>query len=130
MRAGDGSRGSLQSLRPAAREQGTNLLIERVDRLLQRISRGRLSVLNLAGLLSAQILVAGRKTGVVRCSTLQYVPDGDRLLLVASNWGLPTHPDWSANLMAAQQITIRLRGLRTVRCCVSRCDQIRVSLSV
>ncbi len=63
-------------------------------------------VLDLAGLPSIQLTVAGRKTGIPRTTPLQYVPDGDVLLLVASNWGADRHPAWSANLMAATQATV------------------------
>ncbi|MGH3644193.1 MAG: nitroreductase family deazaflavin-dependent oxidoreductase [Mycobacterium sp.] len=57
----------------------------------------------------ARIAVAGRKTGVVRTTTVQYIPRGDTMLLVGSNWGRAQHPDWSTNLMAAEQITVRSR---------------------
>lgn len=79
------------------------------ERALRRLSKGRIGVLDLAGLPSIQLTVAGRKTGIPRTTPLQYVPDGDVLLLIASNWGADRHPAWSANLMAATQATVRCR---------------------
>lgn len=37
------------------------------------------------------------------------MPDGDLLLVLASNWGSDRHPAWSANLLAAKQVTVRRR---------------------
>jgi deazaflavin-dependent oxidoreductase (nitroreductase family) len=80
-----------------------------VEWVLRRLSGGRVGVLDLVSLPSVQVTVSGRKTGAMRTTTLQYVPDGDALLLVASNWGTHNHPAWSANLMAAQQVSVRRR---------------------
>ncbi|CRZ16730.1 nitroreductase family deazaflavin-dependent oxidoreductase [Mycolicibacterium neworleansense] len=85
-------------------------LIPPTERLVRRLSRGRLGVLELAGLPSLQLTVAGRRSGTPRTVTLQYVPDGRSLLLVASNWGLPTHPGWSHNLGATDRALIERDG--------------------
>ena len=71
------------------------------ERALRTITKDRLGVLDLMGLPSIQLTVAGRKTGVLRTTSVQYVPDGDLVLVVASNWGSDRHPAWSANLGAA-----------------------------
>ncbi|MFX0578183.1 nitroreductase family deazaflavin-dependent oxidoreductase [Nocardia nepalensis] len=82
----------------------------RLERLVRRVSRGRRGVLDLAGLPSIEITVAGRKTGIPRTTSLLYVPRGDDFLIVGSNWGSPKHPVWSANLRAASTATARLKG--------------------
>jgi deazaflavin-dependent oxidoreductase (nitroreductase family) len=84
-------------------------LIDRTERVLRRVSKDRIGVLDLVGLPSIQISVPGRKTGVPRTTSLQYVPAGDAFLVVGSNWGSATHPAWSANLMDAHQVTVRRR---------------------
>jgi deazaflavin-dependent oxidoreductase (nitroreductase family) len=67
---------------------------------------GRL--LDLMGLPSIQLTVRGRKSGTPRSVTVQYIPDGETLLVVGSNWAGSSHPDWwSANLIAAKEATIR-----------------------
>lgn len=80
------------------------------ERALRVLTNNRIGVLDLAGLPSIQLTVPGRKTGILRTTSLQYVEDGDALLVVASNWGLDRHPTWSTNLMATQQVTIRRRA--------------------
>jgi len=79
------------------------------ERALRTITKDRLGVLDLVGLPSIQLTVAGRKTGILRTASLQYVPDGDLVLVVASNWGSDRHPAWSANLLAAKHVTVRRR---------------------
>lgn len=63
----------------------------------------------MVGLSSIQLTVAGRNSGILRTTSLQYVSDGHLILLVASNWGRDRHPAWSANLMAAKRVTVRRR---------------------
>jgi deazaflavin-dependent oxidoreductase (nitroreductase family) len=77
------------------------------ERLVRWVSRGRFGVLDLAGLPSIQVTAPGRRSGILRTVTVQYVPDGHQLILVGSNWGLPTHPAWSANLQSVSEVTVR-----------------------
>jgi deazaflavin-dependent oxidoreductase (nitroreductase family) len=84
-------------------------LIGRTERALRWMSKDRIGVLSLVGLPSIQVTVPGRKTEIARTTPLQFVPDGDALLVVGSNWGSVKHPAWSANLMAADQVTVRRR---------------------
>ena len=39
---------------------------------------------------------------------MMYVPDGERLLVIASNAGAPTHPAWYHNLVAHPQVTVEV----------------------
>lgn len=79
------------------------------ERALRTVTRDRIGMLDVVGLPSIQLTVAGRKTGILRKIALQCVPDGDVLLVVASNWGSDRHPAWSANLMATKQVIVRRR---------------------
>lgn len=79
------------------------------ERALRKVSKDRIGVLDLLGLPSIQLTVAGRKTGILRTTSLQYIPDGDTLLLVASNWGSGRHPAWSTNLKDAKDVTVNRR---------------------
>ena len=76
------------------------------ERALRKASKGRIGALDLLGLPSIQLTVAGRNTGILRTTSLQYIPDGDILLVVASNWGSGRHPAWSANLMETKEVTV------------------------
>jgi len=87
---------------------------EGTEALLRFATNGRLGVLDLTGVPNVQVTTSGRKTGLARTATVQCVPDGDSLILVGSNWGLPGHPSWSANLKATQRVTVRRRGHRFV----------------
>jgi deazaflavin-dependent oxidoreductase (nitroreductase family) len=84
-------------------------LIMWTERMVRRLSKDRIGVLDLVGLPSLQITARGWKTGMPRTTPLQYVPDGTAFLVVGSNWGSAKHPAWSANLMAAHQVTVRRR---------------------
>ncbi|HTY31395.1 nitroreductase family deazaflavin-dependent oxidoreductase [Mycobacterium sp.] len=85
---------------------------EGVEAFLRFASKGRLGVLDLTGLPNVQVTTSGRKTGLARTATVQCVPVADGLIVVGSNWGLPRHPAWSANLTATERVTVRRRGQR------------------
>ncbi|BBY10263.1 nitroreductase family deazaflavin-dependent oxidoreductase [Mycobacterium marseillense] len=89
-------------------------IVERFEALLRFATSGRLGVLDLVGLPNVRITTSGRRTGLARSATVQYVPFRGGLLLVGSNWGRERHPSWSANLEAAQRVTVRRRGQRFV----------------
>lgn len=50
----------------------------------------------------------GAKSGVVRTTPLVYSNDGDRLIIVASKGGAPTHPAWYHNLVAHPKATVEV----------------------
>jgi len=50
----------------------------------------------------------GAKTGQRRTTPMMYVPDGERLLVIASNAGAPAHPDWYRNLLAHPEVTVEV----------------------
>jgi deazaflavin-dependent oxidoreductase (nitroreductase family) len=87
-------------------------IAEGLDALLRFASTGRVGVLDLTGLPNVQVTTSGRKTGLARTATVQYVPTGDGLIVVGSNWGREHHPSWSANLKATERVTVRERGHR------------------
>jgi hypothetical protein len=67
-------------------------IAEGLESLLRFATSGRLGVLDLTGLPNVQITTSGRKTGLARTATVQYVPVDDGLLVVGSNWGRQHHP--------------------------------------
>jgi deazaflavin-dependent oxidoreductase (nitroreductase family) len=80
------------------------------DRLIQRLSAGRLTLLMLAGLPELMLTVPGRTSGISRSTPLLYVPHPRGHLVAGSNWGAPKPPAWVANLRAAKTARVRLRG--------------------
>jgi deazaflavin-dependent oxidoreductase (nitroreductase family) len=83
-----------------------------VDRLVGRLSHGRISAVGVLGLPSLMITTTGRRSGQPRRQPLLYAPDGDGYAVVGSNWGGPAHPGWSANLLADPAATVEVRGRR------------------
>lgn len=63
------------------------------------------------------LTTTGRISGQPRTVPLCYLADGDRIVLVASQGGLPKNPQWYANLMNTPDTTVRVarEGVRRVR---------------
>ncbi|WP_343909992.1 nitroreductase family deazaflavin-dependent oxidoreductase [Nocardioides aquiterrae] len=83
------------------------------DLALQRVTRGRITLLTFAGLPELQLRVPGRRTGILRVTPLLCVPHGAGWLVAGSNWGAPEPPAWVANLKAADEPLVTFGG-RTV----------------
>jgi len=54
------------------------------------------------------LTTVGARTGSPRTTPLMFVPDGDRLLVIASNIGAPHHPDWYRNLVAQPRVGVEV----------------------
>jgi deazaflavin-dependent oxidoreductase (nitroreductase family) len=54
------------------------------------------------------LTTTGAKSGRPRTAPLAYTTDGDRLIVIASKGGAPTHPDWYHNLIANPDVTVEL----------------------
>ncbi len=54
----------------------------------------------------------GRKSGAERVSPLLYLPDGERIVVIASKGGSHTHPAWYLNLREMKETEVELRGGR------------------
>ena len=78
---------------------------------LLKLSGGRLgnSFLGVTLLLMTTI---GRKTGKPRTLPMYYLQDGEKVVLVASNGGLPSNPVWFLNVMANPNVTIQIAGVK------------------
>ncbi|MDG3013319.1 nitroreductase family deazaflavin-dependent oxidoreductase [Speluncibacter jeojiensis] len=94
-----GSRELTMRLRP---------LILFLESHLRAWTNNRVSLVGIAGLPSLQITVPGRKTGLPRTTALLCVPCGRGYVVAGSNWGLPKHPVWSANLRAVDTARVKV----------------------
>jgi deazaflavin-dependent oxidoreductase (nitroreductase family) len=56
------------------------------------------------------LTTTGRTSGQARTSALIFGRDGDDLLLVASQGGAPTHPNWYHNLSANPDVEVQVEG--------------------
>ena len=89
----------------------------RTNGALFRLTRGRLgSRLGAQSVLLLQTV--GRKTGKAYATPLAYFRDGERYLVVASNWGSEKHPSWFYNLMGSPQAAIQTeKGTLSIEAC-------------
>jgi deazaflavin-dependent oxidoreductase (nitroreductase family) len=54
------------------------------------------------------LTTTGARSGERRTTPMGYLPDGDRLIVWASNGGSPTHPGWYHNLLAHPHVTVEV----------------------
>jgi len=82
----------------------------RVDRVLLAATSGRVSTSRvLAGLPTIRLTTTGAKTGKERTVPVMGLRDGDRWVVVASNWGGAGHPAWFHNLRANPEVEVTHR---------------------
>ena len=61
-----------------------------------------------AGVPLLLLTTTGAKSGKQRINPLAYNMDGERLVVLASKAGAPTHPDWYHNLVAHPDVTVEV----------------------
>ena len=54
------------------------------------------------------LTTTGAKSGECRITPMGYLPDGDCLIVIASNGGASTRPDWYHNLVAHPEVTVEV----------------------
>ena len=80
--------------------------IEKWDSRLQRVTAGRLSALDIAGLPNLMLRVPGRKSGAIRSTPLLCVPHDGGWLIAGSYFGAQKMPVWVLNLRATDEAEI------------------------
>jgi deazaflavin-dependent oxidoreductase (nitroreductase family) len=79
--------------------------LHHLDRPVLRLSRGRYSLTRLlAGLPVVTVTTIGAKSGQPRSLPLVALPDGEHVILIASNYGQKHHPAWYYNLRAHPEV--------------------------
>lgn len=61
---------------------------------------------NLGGRPGIILETIGRRSGAPRRVVLTYLPDGDRIVVIASNYGREGHPAWYRNIEAEPNVAI------------------------
>ncbi len=88
--------------------------ITATDKFVQWASRGRVTILDIAGLPNLMLTVSGRKSGVPRSTPLLCVPHEGGQLVAGSNFGQPKPPVWVVNVRAAEErgehVQVRAEG--------------------
>ena len=91
--------------------------ITATDKFIQRVTKGRVTILDIAGLPNLMLTVKGRKSGVPRTTPLLCVPYEDGNLIAGSNFGGAKKPVWVVNVRAAAEkgepVGVRVNGVTT-----------------
>lgn len=83
----------------------------RMDKPVFRLSKGKHSAASIfTGLPLIMLTTIGAKSGQTRTVPLLAIPDGDNLILIASNWGQSHSPSWYYNLRANPKAKIAIQG--------------------
>ncbi len=86
--------------------------IVKVDDGLQKVTGGRVDLLDVAGLPSVTMLIPGRKSGIERTTTVLAAPVGDDWIVAGSYFGGPKTPAWVLNLRAVDEFHVEQHGRR------------------
>jgi deazaflavin-dependent oxidoreductase (nitroreductase family) len=85
-------------------------VLHHADTFLLRLSRGKMTFAQLSGLPIIVLTTTGAKTGKQRSLPLAGLPDGEKYILIASNFGQAHHPGWYFNLKANPECTVKRGG--------------------
>lgn len=81
-----------------------------IDRSVLVRSQGRFTVLGPVGAPILLLTTIGATSGVERTSPLLFARDGERLIVVGSNFGQARHPAWTNNLIKNPEATVTIGG--------------------
>ncbi len=85
--------------------------LHHLDRPVRRLSQGRQSLTSLlTGLPIVSLTTVGARSGQRRAVPLIGVPDGERIVIIASNYGQTRQPAWYYNLKANPDCTATIGG--------------------
>lgn len=87
-------------------------ILHHADTLMLRLSAGKLTFTQFSGLPVIELTMTGAKSGQQRTLPLAGYPDGERMILVASNFGQAHYPAWYHNLKA-NPVCLVTKGSRT-----------------
>ncbi|MUM17870.1 hypothetical protein BI330_15720 [Mycobacterium sp. CBMA 623] len=80
------------------------------DRFVLARTKGRYTAMGPIGMPLLVLTTTGRKSGQPRQQPLTYVRDGDRLVVVGTNFGQNHHPAWTSNLLADHRADVTIGG--------------------
>lgn len=70
------------------------------------------------------LTTTGRKSGKERVTPLLYLPDDNRYLLAASNYGSEQHPQWYLNLQANPKASVQIgKHIQTVTAQIASAEE-------
>lgn len=85
--------------------------LHHIDRPVFQLTGGKHTFASLVtGLPVVMLTTAGAKSGKKRTLPLLGLPDGERTVVIASNYGQLQHPSWYYNLLAHPEAEISVHG--------------------
>jgi deazaflavin-dependent oxidoreductase (nitroreductase family) len=85
--------------------------LHHIDGIVYRSTRGRATFVSwVAGLPVVMLTTTGAKSGRRHTLPLVGLPDGDRMVVIASNYGQYCNPSWYHNLCANPRVTCAFDG--------------------
>ncbi len=85
--------------------------VARIDRPILKLTKGHFSPSGfLAGWPVVNLQTTGAKSGQPRITPLIGIPDGEKFILIASNYGQTRNPAWYYNLVANPVAWLTFRG--------------------
>ncbi|GAB4581442.1 MAG: nitroreductase/quinone reductase family protein [Anaerolineales bacterium] len=85
-----------------------------LDRFILKQTHGKQTAASfLTGLPILTLTTFGAKTNQPRVCPLVPLPDGEKVILIASNFGNPHHPAWYINLRAHPEALLTHNGIQT-----------------
>ena len=85
--------------------------LHHLDRLVFRLTKEHHTFANLiTGLPVVMLTTTGAKSGKARTLPVLGIPDGERMVVVASNWGRRRQPGWYHNLRADPRASVSVGG--------------------
>jgi deazaflavin-dependent oxidoreductase (nitroreductase family) len=86
--------------------------LHHIDRIVFRVTRGRATFVSwVAGLPIVMLTTTGAKSGRRHTLPLVALPEGDRLVVIASNYGQERNPNWYHNLRANPGASVSFEGV-------------------
>ena len=87
-------------------------ILHHIDAVVFRATRRRTTFSTwISGMLIVWLTTTGAKTGRQRTLPLVGLPDGDRVIVIASNFGQRAHPGWYYNLRAHPRAVVTVNGV-------------------
>jgi deazaflavin-dependent oxidoreductase (nitroreductase family) len=87
-------------------------ILQQADQYVYVLTRGRTTLSSwLSGLPVVMLTTIGARTGQRRTLPVLGLPDGERIVLIASNYGRRRNPSWYHNLRKNPRATVSVEGV-------------------
>ena len=85
-------------------------VLHHLDAFVLRLTRGKYTVTQVVGLPIIQLTTIGAKTGQARTIPLVSLIDGEKIVVIGSNFGQKHNPSWYYNLKAYPECEVHFNG--------------------